>query len=196
MAAATIGVGLSAWSIAYAAKPPDVVVAAQNCHDAPAGCVVQVSGSAPPAVVIAGLLIGALFLLIAVTGTMFRMSLPGGGSLEPVATPVTRKPADLEDLTTGGPASGEPPRRGAGGSERYGTELWLSLPPSVRGAAEDLWFDMAPSTSTAPSQALIQVEREPGKGPTPYYLTFHTDDGEELIIKVAFSDRAKVALRS
>ena len=149
----------------------------------------KVSGEAPSTFIVATTLVGSLFLLVAITGVMFKLALPGGGSLEPVAQTVKEKPDGLEPVVPeGGPTVDSMPESK--------NEVWMSLPVDVRGAAEKLWFEWNPSTTTAPAQALVQVDRQKGKGPHPYYLTFQDGVAPQRIMKITLSGRGYTGPRA
>lgn len=179
IASAVVGAVVSTGFVGYVLWQRQKTVTTPECANGPTGCVARVTDTPDSAVAIALLFVAAMFLLIAATGRVFKVSLPGGTTVEPMASTVQDKPPGVRPVQS---VTGI--RAGSSG----GVAAWRALPPDVRMAAENLWYEWNPDSDGDVARNLLKVERTPGKGPHPYYLTFGSGGGERTM-KVTLSGR-------
>lgn len=172
----------AAW---YGLRDHPMFVAANGCTDAPVGCAVQVSAQPDAALIIALVVIAAIWLLIAVSGRVPGFDIAGLGMhmlavqtevgfVSPGELPQQSESATLTDadehVIAAGPGGLEP------------RDIYLSLPLDVRLGADSTWSSTFPRSLL--TEAAKEVRSSRVDGSDAWSIGAVSPLGEELWLRV------------
>lgn len=173
-------------AVVYDLRIRTTVVAAPSCQLAPSGCVIRVSQPPETAVIIALLVISALFAVWAITARVWNFAIAGHSAsiaTEPAleTTGVSEEVAD--EVTEAESYVSRGAEEDQSLTNEQSRELYLTLPIPVALTAEQTWRTWYPDELL--SDCLQEVRDRPeGKGNHPYFLRAKSPRDTDTWIRV------------